>query len=237
MKKRPLIGLTLDLETAGSYSSSPWYALRANYCEAVAAAGGIPIALPHMPQQVDAYLRMIDGLLITGGAFDVDPTLYGVDTRHDTILTKDSRTRFEMALLKGALALELPLLGICGGEQLLAVALGGTLIQHLPDEVSEVLEHEQTTPRDQPGHAVEIIAGTLLRKLTACAEMTVNSAHHQAVGWVPDNVRVNARAPDGVIEGIEYPEAGFCVGIQWHPEYHVDPADAAILRGLVDACR
>ena len=131
----PLIGITLDSEPAGGWSKMPWYAVRQNYCAAVAEAGGLPLALPHEPELAPAYLDRIDGLLVTGGAFDVDPALFGAPTKHATVKTKDRRTAFEIAMVKGALDRDLPILGICGGEQLLAVALGGTLIQHIPDEV------------------------------------------------------------------------------------------------------
>src|SRR5689334_18657894 len=96
--KRPLIGVTLDAEKPDGYSKFPWYALRQNYCEAVIAAGGLPIALPHEPENAAAYLDTIDGLVVTGGAFDVDPSLYGDADRHDTVITKDRRTAFEMAM-------------------------------------------------------------------------------------------------------------------------------------------
>ena len=124
---QPRIGLTLDAEPPGGYSKLPWYAIRANYCEAVVRAGGVPIALPHEVELVDAYLDLLDGLLVTGGAFDLDPSLYGASERHATVRTKDRRTAFEMAITKAALQRDQPVLGVCGGQQLLNVALGGVL--------------------------------------------------------------------------------------------------------------
>ena len=144
---QPVIGVTLDSEEPGGYSRLPWYALRQNYCEAVARAGGLPILLPHEPSQAEAYLERIDGLVVTGGAFDVDPALFGAATRHATVKLKTKRTAFEIEITKGALARNMPVLGICGGQQLLNVVLGGTLIQHIPDEVSDALAHEQPNPR------------------------------------------------------------------------------------------
>jgi putative glutamine amidotransferase len=235
MNAKPVIGLTLDLEPPGGYATKPWYALRANYCRAVQAAGGVPVALPHIECEVATYLDLIDGLIVTGGAFDLDPSLYGAESRHTLVTTKDDRTRFELAMTRGALARDLPLLGICGGQQLLAVAVGGTLFQHIPDEVAQALAHEQPNPRDCWGHTVELVPGTLLHRLADSRHMKVNSAHHQAVKWVPDRVAVNARSPDGIIEGIEVPGRRFCLGVQWHPEYHVDPADERIFRGLTGA--
>jgi putative glutamine amidotransferase len=144
---QPVIGLTLDYEQPGGYSKLPWYALRENYCAAVARAGGLPILLPHEPEKVAAYLALLDGIVITGGAFDVDPALFGATTRHETVTTKDRRTAFELAITRAALAEDKPVLGICGGQQLLNVALGGTLVQHIPDEVADALAHEQPNPR------------------------------------------------------------------------------------------
>src|SRR5436190_572670 len=139
---RPVIGLTLDSEQPGGYSAMPWYALRENYSRAVARAGGLPILLPHEAEQAADYLDRLDGVIVTGGAFDVDPALFGDKTRHPTVKTKDRRTAFELALTRGALDRDMPLLGICGGEQLLNIVLGGTLIQHVPDEVPGALPHE-----------------------------------------------------------------------------------------------
>ena len=235
---QPVIGLTLDSEPPGGYSKThPWYALRENYCTAVAEAGGLPILLPHEPAQIAAYLGLIAGLVVTGGAFDVDPALFGAPSRHQSVTTKDRRTQFELAVTKGALEADKPVLGICGGQQLLNVALGGTLIQHIPDEVPNALAHEQPNPRTEPGHKVVITPGTLLRRVTQRDEMAVNSAHHQAVKDVAPGLVVDAHAPDGVIEGIEDPRRRFCIGVQWHPEYGIDPGDKRLFAAFIAACR
>jgi putative glutamine amidotransferase len=233
MSKRPLIGLTLDAEQPGGWSKYAWYAIRQNYFSAVAAAGGLGVALPHDPGLADSYLDKLDGLIITGGAFDVDPSLYGDSTRHATVELKEDRTLAELSFLQVALARNMPVLGICGGQQLLAVALGGTLVQHIPDVFPDALPHEQTTSHDQPGHEVSILPGTLLHRLVG-TKMLVNTSHHQAVK-TPGKSVVNAIAPDGIIEGIEDPSQKFCLGVQWHPEYLVDAGDAAIFAALVAA--
>jgi putative glutamine amidotransferase len=181
------------------------YFLRQNYADAVRRAGGAPLLLPHEPELAEAYLARVDGLVVTGGDFDVDPALFGAAARHPTVNTKDARTAFEMAITRAALARGMPVLGICGGQQLLNVALGGTLIQHIPDEVPAALEHEQPNPRTEPGHEVRILEGTLLHRITGDGPLPVNSAHHQAAKEVGEGVVVNALAPDGVIEGIEDP--------------------------------
>jgi putative glutamine amidotransferase len=232
---RPIIGITLDSEPAGGWSKMPWYALRQNYCDAVARAGGLPVPLPHEPELAAEYLATIDGLLVTGGAFDVDPSLFGAATRHATVKTKDRRTAFEYAITRGMIDADKPVLGICGGQQLMNVVLGGTLIQHIPDEIPNALAHEQPNPRTEPGHAVKIVTGTLLHKVVQALELPVNSAHHQAVKAVGSGIVVNALAPDGVIEGIEDPRRRFCIGVEWHPEYSISPGDDLIFDAFIRA--
>jgi putative glutamine amidotransferase len=231
----PVIGLTLDHELEGGYSQFPWYAIRENYCAAVRRAGGLPILLPHDPQAAETYLDMIDGLVITGGGFDVDPTLFGALLRHPTVRTKDRRTAFELAAARAALARDMPVLGICGGQQLLNVALGGTLVQHIPDEVPGALPHRQPNPRDEPGHEVRILAGTLLRRITGAERLAVNSAHHQAVKEAGPGLVIDAVAEDGIVEGIEDPRRRFCLGVQWHPEFGLGDGDRRIFRAFVGA--
>ncbi|TCS60627.1 gamma-glutamyl-gamma-aminobutyrate hydrolase family protein [Varunaivibrio sulfuroxidans] len=236
----PLIAITLDSENAGGYSKFPWYALRQNYAGAIAAAGGVPVALPHRSALADAYLERIDALLVTGGDFDIDPAMYGADHRHHKVTTKDARTGFELAMLRGALARDMPVLAICGGQQLLHVALGGALVQHIPDEIPGALAHEQPNPRDQVGHNVDIVPGTRLAQIIGAGTIGVNSAHHQAAlfndkSGEPKALRVNARAPDGVIEGVEAVGQTFCIGVQWHPEFEITPADSRLIAAFVDA--
>jgi putative glutamine amidotransferase len=234
---RPVIGITLDSEQPGGYSKFPWYALRENYCGAVAAVGGLPLPLPHEPDLAAEYLGRIDALIVTGGAFDVDPALYGEATRHASVTTKDRRTEFEIAVLRGALEADKPVLGICGGQQLLNVVLGGSLIQHIPDEVPDALAHEQPNPRNQPGHDIAVARGTLLHRIVGADTLQVNSAHHQAAKTVGDGVVINATARDGVIEGIEDPRRRFCLGCEWHPEFFISDGDRKIFQALIAACR
>ncbi len=232
---RPVIGITLDSEDPGGYSNLPWYALRENYAGAVTRAGGLPVALPHEPDAAEDYLDHLDGLIVTGGAFDVDPALFGAGERHPTVVTKDRRTEFELAVTRGAIARDMPVLGICGGQQLLHVVLGGTLIQHIPDAVPDALAHEQPNPRDEPGHSVAVTPGTLLHRIVGVDTLQVNSAHHQAAGDAPTGLIVNAVAPDGVIEGIEAADRSFCLGVQWHPEYDISVGDRPIFEAFVAA--
>ncbi len=237
MTQSPLIGVTLDSEQPGGYSKYPWYALRQNYADAIIGAGGLPVALPHHSGLAAAYLDRIAGLVVTGGAFDVDPALYGAGERHATVTLKENRTTAELSLISGALARNMPVLGICGGQQLLAVACGGTLIQHIPDSIANALEHEQPNPRHEAGHAVAITAGTLLHRIVGATTMQVNSAHHQAVRAAGPHAVVNAIAQDGVVEGVEDSRYRFALGVQWHPEYLIDPGDTKIFSAFIAACR
>ncbi|MCP5365249.1 MAG: gamma-glutamyl-gamma-aminobutyrate hydrolase family protein [Hyphomicrobiales bacterium] len=234
---QPMIGITVDAEQPGGYSKFPWLAVRENYASAVTHAGGVPILLPHETGCVDAYLALVDGLIISGGNFDVDPALFGEGERHPTVVTKDRRTAFEFALVRGALTRDMPILGICGGQQLLHVALGGTLIQHIPDAVANALAHEQPNPRNEPGHQIRILPNTLLHRIVGVDALDVNSAHHQAAADAPEGVIINALAPDGVIEGIEAKDKLFCLGVQWHPEFEITEGDQRLFRAFVDAAQ
>lgn len=233
----PIIGFTLDYETKETYSKRPWYAIRENYFTSVTRHGAVPLGLPYANEQIDQILDIIHGLVIIGGDFDIPPSMYGDDSVHEKTTTKSNRTEFEWGITRGALARNMPILGICGGEQLLNVVLGGTLIQHIPDAIPNCLQHEQPNPRNEVGHTVAIPSNTLLHRIVGKAEIGVNSAHHQAVAKPAPNCIINATAPDGVIEGIELPGHPFCLGVQWHPEYDVTPADIEIMAAFVTACR
>ncbi len=237
MSKKPLIGVTLDSLEQGDYAVFPWYGVRKKYCERVVEMGGIPFPLTHDLGLIDTYISLIDGLLVTGGGHDINPTYYGAQTIHPTVTLKPHRTTFELAIAKAALEKDRPLLGICGGEQVMNVALGGSLIQHIPDEVPGSLAHQQTQPRDEASHAVDIVKGTLLHKIVGTENMFVNSIHHQAVKTPGQGVVVNARALDGVIEGIEAPAYRFCLGLQWHPEFSISAQDKALFAAFIEAAR
>lgn len=233
MTSRPRIGLTLDADEAARR-----YELKQSYVEAVLAAGGLPILLPHAQAAAAAYLALLDGLVVTGGAFDVPPELYGEARREVCGRLLPERTRFEKDLLEAALAARLPVLGVCGGMQLLNVLRGGTLYQDLPADAG-IRGHEQPPPKDVPSHEVAVLPGTQLAVLVGQGPLPVNSTHHQAVREPGAGVLVSARAPDGVVEAIELPDLPFAVGVQWHPEAVLrhEPRHAAIYRGLVDAAR
>ena len=237
LKRQPIIGITLDHEVKDHYSRYPWYALRENYCNAIIDAGGIPIGLPYAPNRVGHYLELINGLMITGGNFDVDPSLYGKSKQHASVKTKDKRTEFELKITQKAHKQNIPTLGICGGLQLMNVALGGTLIQDINDMLPNALEHEQPNPRDQAGHQIFLKSNSNLFKITQRPDMEVNSAHHQAIETIAPDLKINALAPDGVIEGAEDPTHCWFIGVQWHPEFYIDPGDSKIFDSFVNSCQ
>jgi len=231
---RPLIGLTTYLEQAQTgVWDVPASFLPKVYFEAVTSAGGIAILLP--PQPVDAQIARqvlagLDGLIITGGK-DVDPARYGQAAHPETDEPRPDRDAWEDALLTAAIETELPFLGICRGAQLLNVALGGTLLQHLPDVVGstrynlgagEFAENEVTVDGSK---LAGLIGGAVVGK----------SYHHQAIDRLGDGLVVTARSDDGTIQAVELPSVPFGVAVQWHPEQDAD--DIRLFEGLVEAAR
>lgn len=233
---KPLIGIGLDYRLSGAYSSYPWYALRQNYCDAILAAGGVPILIPYALQHIECYLDRVAGVLIPGGVADVDPTFYKETIRHEKTLVDPVRGTFDHALLQGVLKRGLPFLGICAGMQMLNVALGGTLHQHLPDVFGHEINHNQTLPKHLPSHSIHIEPDTLLHSIAQTSVAMVNSTHHQGVKELGNGLIASAYSVDGVIEAIEKKEHRFCMGVEWHPEYQTTDLDQNIFKHFIKAC-
>ena len=232
---KPVIGITADRDSAGE-NTEALYHVRRNYCAAVAAAGGTPVVLPYDAASADEHLALLDGLLITGGLFDLAPEEYGMQAKYpEKIVMKPDRTHFERALLRGALKRDLPVLGICGGMQLIAVEMGAALHQHIPSDVDTSIEHKQTSPCDVAAHTVRVVPGSLLHRALGAEHMRVNSLHHQAVAGGNPRLRIGAVAEDGVVESVEVPDRAFCMGVQWHPEYLVNDSERNLFTALVRA--
>jgi putative glutamine amidotransferase len=239
--RRPTIGLTPDVENAGGGEAPPRYVLKSPYADAVLRAGGLPMVLPLAtdPAMIDAYLDRISGLIVTGGAFDVPPEAYGESPREGLGTLKPGRTHFETTLLQAALKRAMPVLGVCGGMQLLNVVLGGTLFQDIQRDLPEARNHEQSHDRGQPSHPVEVRDGTVLAELVGRGQLMVNSTHHQAVSRLGEGLVASAVAPDGVVEAIESSNGTFAVGVQWHPELLLQsmPLQLGVYRGLITRAR
>ncbi len=232
----PMIGLTADFDDAGAAAKDRRYFLHERYAAAVEAGGGVPLILPYVetPEGVARLLERLDGLIVTGGNFDIDPSYYGEGSQATPRTIKARRTGFEMEITRRALARDMPLLGICGGEQNLNVLLGGSLYQDIREQVPGALNHERKGEAE-PLHPVTVAPDTLLQSIVGTVTLHVNSSHHQAVKRPGEGLRVNARSEDGIIEGIESPAHRFVLGVQWHPES--SPDGVPIFRALVDAAR
>jgi putative glutamine amidotransferase len=221
----PIIGLT----AYGADADGP-VRLPAEYVDAVRRAGGVPVLLPPGEADVGDWLRCVDGLIFTGGG-DLDPALYG-GARVASIYRLDAaRDANELALARRIAADDTPCLCICRGAQVLNVALGGTLIEHLPDEGPSPVQHRSESADPIP-HDVTVEPGTRLAEVLGVRPVPIVSWHHQAVRALGRGLRVTARAADGVIEGLELDGRARLLAVQWHPELSAD-ADA-LQQGLFD---
>ena len=234
---KPVIGITLDEGNNPSYSVFPWYAARKNYADPISKLNGIPIFLSHDLKNLKDYLSLIDGLIITGGDFDINPSFYGENIKSKTVSLKEERTNFEFKILEEALKKNIPTLCICGGHQLLNVVLGGSLYQDINEEFVTEIDHEQKLPRDLGSHTVEIKEKTKLRNIVSKNQMFVNSAHHQAVDKLGKNLIISAVSEDGIIEAIETKTSNYCLGVQWHPEFLIDNKDIYVIKSLVTSAK
>jgi len=222
-ENRPLIGILLDHQASGTFSSRPHYALRTSYFDAVWRAGGLPVALPYIADAGPEYLARCDGLILPGGFYPFPARLYGEATPADE--TVHPRFQFEEGFTRMALDADKPMLGICAGMQVIAAATGATLYRDVRDGLPTDIDHLDAAPAEEAAHAVTITADSLLARTLGVTELNVNTAHKEALRDGLSGLTVNATAPDGVIEGIELPEHRFCLGVQWHPEFFAAAGD------------
>ena len=191
------------------------------YVRALEGAGLVPLIVPPLgdPAMAGRVLEAVDGLVLTGGE-DVEPVHYGADPHQKLGEVNARRDASELALAAAARARRLPTLAICRGVQVLNVALGGTLVQDIPSELSVGGHdgHADGEHRDSRVHRIDVAAGSLLAAALGATSLDVNSFHHQAIDRLGAPLRITARAPDGVIEGVEADDAWWAVGVQWHPE-------------------
>jgi putative glutamine amidotransferase len=218
---RPMIGITCDLDLGtGRDTRAPGrgvHVLYDDYVQAVLASGGLPILLPAVRDEDSrvAYTQPLHGLLIPGSPADVDPVYYGEEPHQRLGPVNPLRTEFEIQLVRLALGRGIPVFGICGGAQVLNVALGGSLVQDIPAQVPKAYKHSGSSER---AHSVDIAPETRLAAILGLHEMRVNSLHHQAVKVPGKGLVVSASARDGVIEAVEISDRPFAIGVQWHPE-------------------
>ncbi len=213
-------------------------ALGLRYLQALEAAGALPVVVPPLhTDRVEELLDRVDGVCLSGGP-DLDPVTYGERRHEHTGPTELRLDAFELALAKAADARGLPILAVCRGLQVLNVARGGTLYQHLPEHVGKRVNHRQSQAGTLPTHWVTLAPSSKLEAILGRQRTKVNSFHHQAVATLGDGLIVTGRASDGTVESIEAVDRGFVVGVQWHAETLVGrPGQAALFKAFVDAAR
>ncbi|MDR3090890.1 MAG: gamma-glutamyl-gamma-aminobutyrate hydrolase family protein [Clostridiales bacterium] len=221
---KPIIGITPSAREDG-------YTIKRIYLNSVIAAGGVPVILPYQDfGNSSLYLASVfDGLILSGGG-DIDPSVYNepADPRSADICKE--RDEFEITLCRLAVKLKIPLLGVCRGIQVMNVALGGSLLQHIDG-------HSQELARDETSHEVIIERSSIIYEIYEKERLRVNSFHHQAVGRLSDRLKATAATEGGVIEAVEYLGDSFALGVQWHPEcFSPDHEVAKVFKYFVDVC-
>jgi putative glutamine amidotransferase len=220
-QNRPTIGVTAATENVsyGAWRGIPAVLSPASYARAVQRAGGRAVLLlpePEDTEDPDAVLDLIDALIVTGGAGDVDPALYGQEPHPETGPVQVERDAYELALVRGAIGRRMPILGICRGMQILNVAYGGGIEQHLPDVVGH--EDHRHTPGTFADHEVDLETDSLAARAAGTERTLVKSHHHQGVREVGDGLIVTGRSEDDTVEALEDPTCPFVLGVLWHPE-------------------
>ena len=223
---RPVIALLLDYQQQGTFSSRPHYALRTAYFDAIWKAGGLPVAVPYIDGSVTGLFKLCDGLLTPGGNYPFPSTWYG--ERAD-ISPPHPRFQFECEITKAAFKADVPVLGICAGMQVMAGIHGATFYPDLHRETDTAIDHLNQRPAEETAHGISIDTTSQLHRILGTDKIHVNSAHKEAIKYVPDTITVSARATDGVIEAIEIPGSRFAIGVQWHPEFFINPDDTDFL--------
>ena len=228
---RPIVGITSYAENArwGAWDV-PAALIPLAYVNAIQTAGGRALLVPPSMDGIEETLDALDGLLLSGGA-DIDPAAYGAEAHPETNGIRPDRDEAELALLEAALARDMPVLAVCRGSQVLNVALGGDLVQHLPEVVGH--EGHKHTPGVFADHEVDVLPGTKLQELVG-DRAPVKSHHHQGYGRLGGGLQEAARAEDGTVEAIEDPSRRFALGVLWHPE---EGEDAALFSRLVDEAK
>jgi putative glutamine amidotransferase len=233
----PLIGIAASFER--NERNRGTIRLWRNYPGLFAAAGALPVLLPPIETREEArrYLDRLDGVVLTGGR-DMEPSRYGQDRRPETKLAAPERVNADFLWATTAHEAGKPTLAICLGMQVMNVAFGGTLYQHLPADVPGSLPHEDEPEGVSRDHAITIEKGSLLARVLGVETAVVNSYHHQGIGAVAPGFRVGAKAEDGVVEAIERIDHPFYLGVQWHPE-RSDASDVSrkLVRAYLDAVR
>ncbi len=218
---------------------SPRYFARTVYASSVEKAGGIPLFLSRPNgDELEELAKIMDGLIIMGGV-DPHPRLYGEEVLPSCGRIDEERDALELALCAIAVKKRIPILGLCRGFQVINIHFGGTLYQDIPEQFSTTIRHESHAilERKRLMHTVDVLPGTILSDIFGLGPIEVNSIHHQGIKVLGQGLKVSARSPDGLIEGIEHPDLPFCVGTQWHPEEFTDKSSTDIFRRFVECAQ
>ena len=238
MLAAPIIGISTRTGQSNSPSRAPLYGVPQTYVRAVRQAGGLPVLLTPVstPQEAAAVISSVTGLILSGGG-DIAASLYGGEPSELIAMVDPERDESELLLTQAALQAGTPLLAICRGIQMLNVARGGTLYADIPTQIPDSLPHRPPPggPYDGAAHQISIAPGSRLATILGGTNVTVNSLHHQAVRQVGQGLVVSARAPDGVIEGLELDDHPFCLGVQFHPELDTAGVGGPLFQALVQA--
>jgi putative glutamine amidotransferase len=235
--ERPRIGLTMRIEMERER-----FYLGRDYCEAVEAAGGVPLHLGLIPkaEYIESALRGLDGILLPGSDSDVDPNRYGREPHRHLGTVQPLKDETDSLVLAEIERRGIPLLAICFGMQILNVTRGGTLIQDINSELPEAIKHEQGAPRERHSHRVRLQGGSLLERLAEGPSAMVNSHHHQAIETVGRDLLATAWTADGLVEALEDARPhGFALAVQWHPEigWRADQFSRKIFERFIEAAR
>ncbi|MGN7476683.1 gamma-glutamyl-gamma-aminobutyrate hydrolase family protein [Solibacillus silvestris] len=229
---KPIIGLTM-------YDFDKKLDINNAYLTSIEQAGGIPVCIPNATKEnAEALLNIIDGLVLIGGA-DIDPLLFGEEPHRHIGSVVRKRDDSDILLMNEAYNRQMPILGICRGQQIMNVALGGTIIQDIPSQMENALLHKQSSKRAELAHTVEV-ATPKFKTIFGEDSFRVNTFHHQSVGQLGKGLVVSAIAKDGIIEGIEHESHPYCVAVQWHPEElapHGNIHAQRLFESFINACK
>jgi putative glutamine amidotransferase len=238
MSEKPLIGINGDFRAAKKEAGAlSWF--NTGYYDSVTAAGGLPVPIPPLADDEDLkrYLLMLDGLVLTGCALDLDPVRMGMEKHPASRPMPARREDFDRRMAKMAVEMRLPILAIGVGMQTLNVVCGGTLFQHVTEDIPKALYHRDPVEKNLR-HVLDIVPGTRVDTIYGPGEIRVNSQHHMSVDQVAKPFKVSSMTPDGVVESYETIEdSWYCLGVQWHPENETSSAlDMQVFENFLEAC-
>ena len=229
----------MDWEEKGNFSKRPYYALREGYFDLIYKAGGLPLAIPYIIGAIDEYLEKISALVVPGGDFALNHEWYE-NPDEEKPWPASKRLDFDIAIIRKALEINMPFIGICAGMQVMGGVSGAKMTPNINKYLGTKIDHRNHCPPDQVAHEVIIEKNSLLYKITGLDNFPVNTAHSEAIVATPENLLISARAEDGGIEAIERTDKDFAIGLQWHPEFFLHDEEnpgLLVFKQLVEKAR